>query len=358
MRPIRRWAIPDVARPYISAATLLLKEPVMRPIPGSAKRASSGPVRAILVVIAMASLLGWTLADPASATPGRVREFVLTPQSAPSGITVASDGTIWFTEWGKSVIGHLVPGVGLTEFAVPTPNSGLAGITLGPDDAFWFAEQYADQIGRITTDGQVTEFAVPPCCGQPIGPDQIATGPDGALWFTEFNASAIGRVTTEGQFTQWSLGRLTIYPRGITAGPDGAMWFTDELGIGRITMDGTISHFGLSDPYGIDIVTGPDGNLWFAVSYTDQVGRITPTGRQRIWDVDSQCYPQTIAAGPDGALWFGCGIADEIGRITTGGSITYYPIPSHPGGDFVESQPDRAHLRPVAYRWWPRATPR
>ena len=44
-----------------------------------------------------------------------------------------------------------------------------------------------------------------------------------------------------------------------------------------------------------------------------------------------------IQAGPDRALWFGCGIADEIGRITTGGSITYYPIPSHPGGDFVES---------------------
>jgi virginiamycin B lyase len=115
------------------------------------------------------------------------------------------------------------------------------------------------------------------------------------------------------------------------------MWFTDELGIGRITMDGAISHFGLSDPYGIDIVTGSDGNLWFAVSYTDQVGRITPTGQKRIWDVDSNCYPQTIASGPDRALWFGCGIADEIGRITTGGSITYYPIPSHPGGDFVES---------------------
>lgn len=90
-------------------------------------------------------------------------------------------------------------------------------------------------------------------------------------------------------------------------------------------MDGTISHFGLSDPYGIDIVTGPDSNLCFTVSYTDQVGRITPSGQQQIWDVDSQCYPQTIAAGPDRPLWFGCGIADEIGRITTSGSITYYP---------------------------------
>jgi virginiamycin B lyase len=115
------------------------------------------------------------------------------------------------------------------------------------------------------------------------------------------------------------------------------MWFTDENGIGRITMGGMISHFGLSDPYGIDIDTGPDGNLWFAISYTDDVGRITPSGQTQIWDVDPQCYPQTIAAGPDGALWFGCGIADEIGRITTGGSITYFPIPSHQGGDFVES---------------------
>jgi virginiamycin B lyase len=115
------------------------------------------------------------------------------------------------------------------------------------------------------------------------------------------------------------------------------MWFTDENGIGRITMDGSISHFPLANPYGIDITTGPDGNLWFAVSYTDQVGRITPAGRQRIWDVDPNCYPQTIASGADGALWFGCGIGDEIGHITTQGSITYFPIPNHPGGDFVQS---------------------
>jgi virginiamycin B lyase len=225
----------------------------------------------------------------------------------------------------------------VTEFRVPSPDAGLAGIVLGPDGAFWFAEQYADRIGRITTDGQITEFPIPPCCGQPVGPDQIAVGPDGALWFTEFNASAIGRITTGGEFAQWSLGQPTVYPQGITAGPDGAMWFTDELGIGRITMAGAISHFGLSNPYGIDIVTGPDGNLWFAVSYTDDVGRITPSGHVRIWDVDSNCYPQTIEAGPDRALWFGCGIADEIGRITTGGSITYHGIPSHPGGDFVQS---------------------
>ena len=139
----------------------------MRPIPGSAKRASSGSARAILAVVVLAGLLGWTMASPASATPGRVREFVLTPRSAPSGITVASDGTIWFTEWGKNAIGHLVPGVGLTEFTVPTPDAGLAGITLGPDGAFWFAEQYADQIGRITADGQITEYPIPPCCGRP-----------------------------------------------------------------------------------------------------------------------------------------------------------------------------------------------
>lgn len=308
----------------------------MRPIPAWAKCASSRPVRPIFVVIALAGLLAWTMAGPASAAPGRVREFVLRPQSGPSGITVASDGTIWFTEWGTNAIGRLELGVGVTEVPVPTPDAGLAGITLGPDGAFWFAEQYADKIGRITTDGQITEFDIPPCCGEPVGPDQIATGPDGALWFTEFNASAIGRVTTDGDFTQWSLGQFTIYPQGITAGPDGAMWFTDENGIGRITMDGTINHFGLPNPYGIDIDTGSDGNLWFAVSYTDDVGRISPTGQQRIWDVDPNCYPQTIAAGPDRALWFGCGIADEIGRITIGGSITYYPIPSHAGGDFVQ----------------------
>lgn len=309
----------------------------MRPMPCREKRTSSLSVRSLALAATVTGLLVWSLAGTASAAPGKVTEFRLAPQSGPSGITVGSDGTIWFTEFGKNAIGHLVPGAGLTEFAVPTPDAGLAGITRGPDGAFWFAEEYADKIGRIGTDGQITEFPVPPCCGSPANPYQIAAGPDGALWFTEFNASAIGRVTTDGEFSQWSLGQGTIYPQGITAGPDGAMWFTDENGIGRVTLAGAITHFGLADPYGIDIVTGPDGNLWFAVSYTDQVGRITPSGQQRIWDVDSTCYPQTIAAGADGALWFGCGIADEIGHITTSGSITYFPIPGHAGGDFVQS---------------------
>ena len=82
-------------------------------------------------------------------------------------------------------------------------------------------------------------------------------------------------------------------------------------------------------------MAGPDGNMWFAVSYTDQVGRITMAGQQRIWDVDSTCYPQGIGAGADRALWFTCGTLNVLGRITTAGAVTYYPVPNH-GDDFLE----------------------
>ena len=52
--------------------------------------------------------------------------------------------------------------------------------------------------------------------------------------------------------------------------------------------------------------------------------------------MNSACYPQGIAAGGDGALWFTCGTLDELGRITLGGAISYRPVPSHPGGDFLD----------------------
>src|SRR5262245_5338373 len=98
----------------------------MRPISRSGRRASPNPARSIFLAIAVTGLLVWSMPGPASATPGRVSEFVLTPQSAPSGIAIGSDGTIWFTEWGRDAIGHLVPGTGLTEFTIPTSDAGLA----------------------------------------------------------------------------------------------------------------------------------------------------------------------------------------------------------------------------------------
>jgi hypothetical protein len=175
----------------------------------------------------------------------------------------------------------------LTEFIVPSaapPLSNLPatsdpfGITVGSDGALWFVERSLNQIGRITTDGFFTEYQIP----TPLsGATEIAAGADGALWFTEVDAGVIGRITTAGVITEFPLPGAGpdsfIWPTGIARGPDNAMWFTERLTdkIGRITTDGVLTEFPVtadSEPFGI--TAGPDGAMWFTENRASHIGRI------------------------------------------------------------------------------------
>jgi virginiamycin B lyase len=253
----------------------------------------------------------------------------------------------------------------VTEFAVPSAFSGPAGITVGSDGALWFAENNADKIGRITTGGSITEYSLPTSTSSPI---DLVSGSDGALWIDEQNQ--IGRITTRGSITQFSIPTQGSSPNGITPGPDGALWFAEggTLGpggtgavpssnqFGRITTGGSITGFAVpiptptsegAFPIPRSATAGPDGNLWFTVAtyvyfypaYTPVGGliaRVTTGGAVTEFRLPvAHSVPEAIVSGPDGALWFtqtmdyGIGqnsIGNEIGRITTGGSINEYPI--------------------------------
>ena len=55
----------------------------------------------------------------------------------------------------------LLAAIALLAVAAPQAVAGPAeprGITLGSDGAMWFAETARDRIGRIAADGSVTEF--------------------------------------------------------------------------------------------------------------------------------------------------------------------------------------------------------
>jgi virginiamycin B lyase len=64
----------------------------------------------------------------------------------------------------------------ITEFPVPKGSCGPIGITVGSDGNLWFTA--GTDIGRITTKGHVTGFPIPSALG---GPQFITAGPDGKL---------------------------------------------------------------------------------------------------------------------------------------------------------------------------------
>src|SRR4051794_30011087 len=73
-------------------------------------------------------------------TDGKVTEFPLpNPNSGPTTVSIAPDGTLWFTESSGNRIGRMAQdGTGLKEFDLPHPESAPRIITIGSDGNMWF----------------------------------------------------------------------------------------------------------------------------------------------------------------------------------------------------------------------------
>ena len=273
-------------------------------------------------------------AAPAASADPTVTEYntVLSLNSGPWDIADGPDDSLWFTENGLSGLGSITADAGLIDEPLGSSLWGdVRGIAKGPDGNLWVTEANSPgKIARITPAGVVTEWQAHT---DPSFPVDITAGPDGNLWFVSQSPEFVGRVTPDGTITHFTLG---ITPgsdlSSITAGPDGALWFTgkaDPGRIGRITTDGVVTEFtaGLTPNMApSDITAGPDGKLWFTENADPGgIGRISTSGDITEFSdgLTPNARPLGIAEGADGALWFTESASPgAIGRITTGGEIT------------------------------------
>ena len=318
-------------------------------------------IAAVLILAVVAATIYARFAAPRASSPaatttaGGAFAKVFTAPNATGGLTVTSDGSLWFTEYADlhSKIGRLSPDGTLTEFPIPfadkAKHAGVGDMTLGPDGNLWFESSYSftDQTGlssivRMTLDGAMTTFPLPPnVFGGPL-----IVGPDKALWFSEGEANKLGRMTIDGHVTEFPI----PYPLpltkgdGITSlciGPDGALWFNwfRSNDIGRMTLDGKAQNFAV--PYQASAITsGPDGALWFPEvvppAQQDQnnysrkgvIGRITTSGVYSEVSINPTFVAIEIVTGPDGAIWFSAfDQADstlKLGRLTASGDVKLY----------------------------------
>ncbi|MGA8586264.1 MAG: hypothetical protein WB715_20935, partial [Roseiarcus sp.] len=68
----------------------------------------------------------------------------------------------------------------------------LRGVTVATDGDLWFTENFANKIGRMAPDGTVVgEYAIPTSAS---GPRCITAMSDGRLFFTQYDAGLIGEV--------------------------------------------------------------------------------------------------------------------------------------------------------------------
>ena len=207
--------------------------------------------------------------------------------------------------------------------------SGPAGITAGPDGALWFTNVGNNSIGRITTAGKITDYTGPGIAD----PQRIVVGPDGRCGSPTSVTSRLGGSPPLG-WSPTTQASASTHHSGSRSGSDGALWFTNEYNhsIGRITTTGKIKVFtgtGISGPLGI--AAGPDGALWFTnICTTTRSGRITTKGMV----TNTPAGASAVRTGSRPGLTAPCGSPSSrsIGRISTTGVITNYSGGARGGG--------------------------
>ena len=285
------------------------------------------------VLVALLAVLGGGTASAVAHEP-TVTEYStgLSLNGGPWDIAEGPSQSLWFTENSLSGLGSITADAGLIdELSGLSLWGDVRGVTKGPDGNLWVTEaNNPGKIARITPLGVVTEW---PAHTDPSFPVDITAGPDGNLWFVSQSPEFVGRITPDGTITHFTVG---ITPgsdlSSITTGPDGALWFTgkaDPGRIGRITTAGVVTEFtaGLTpNTAPSDITAGPDGKLWFTENADPGgIGRISTSGTITEYraGLTPNARPLGIAQGSDGALWFTESASPgAIGRITTDGAIT------------------------------------
>jgi streptogramin lyase len=241
----------------------------------------------------------WSGLASINPTTHAIRDYPVSSGSVGS-LAATPGGNIWYTDETKSAIGvfNLATHTA-TEYPLTQSTSVPSAITVGPDGNLWFVETFANKVGMINpTTHAITEFATPTANSRP---NSIVAGFDGNMWFTEqgmgIPSAAIGMVnlSMSDAITEIPLSS-TSHPLALTAGSDGNLYFTEVTSNGQTDPNGIVSF----NPRTHAVVESdiPASNpLPVSIDF--------PNGQYEL-----SSSPEPLAVGPDGNLWI-----EDAGRI-------------------------------------------
>jgi len=232
-----------------------------------------------------------------------------TPESAPTSLKVAPDGSVWFTLRAVSKLGHLDPDSGvITEIDLPTPNAGPTGLAIAKDGTVWFTEKLASKVGRLDpATGRIQELETP---HQNAEPSTVVIDHEGSVWFDERAADNLVRMDpATGELTQFGVPTKGSRVIGLVPDPRGYMWFLELAGqkVGRLNVEtGQVVELAIPTPFAspFKAVLDDHGRLWFTQAYGNKVAVVE---NERLYEFElpsPDSMPGGIEIGPDGGLWF------------------------------------------------------
>ncbi len=266
-------------------------------------------------------------------------EFARSEYAVPNGgrpleLTVdAHQNLLWFTDPAANRIGRCEIGAGemvtFTTFEVTTPDSQPSGIDLAPDGSVWFTERAADRIGHLvvtsTTDYRLDEYPVPqfPLMGERSAPYGIYAETNDKIWFVETARHQLVRLTPSiSEFINTGALEGAGYPYHLIGVPaDRRIWFTEREG-NHITLF-SLSTLAIGLQYDVptpnsvpyDLAADSQGRVWFTEQFGHRLGSLMVTTVSMFeeyplpWD---SFQPKGITVDPHDKVWVvGAGGRDE-----------------------------------------------
>jgi virginiamycin B lyase len=153
---------------------------------------------------------------------GRVTEY---DTGVPGGLptTIASDGSsLWFSLSGAGAVAHGRGGDSLPRvMSLGDPRASPTAIDAGENGSLWFADPGRALIGRLERDGKADAFPIAEGTGRP---GAVAADVDGGCWFTIPGSDAIGHIDRYGRNVSVALPRGSSAQGGIAVASSGSVW--------------------------------------------------------------------------------------------------------------------------------------
>jgi virginiamycin B lyase len=197
--------------------------------------------------------------DPTATDPGSTMQIFNVPVSNPGvgaggegvrGLTFDSQGNLWMAEQNTSQPRWFEFNTSTDQATVvlnPTPGTHQYGMTLASDGSLWFTDNANNAVGQIilTTNGiaSVTEYPLPI---PQTNPSVITTGPGDTVWFNSLDSNTVGEVIVRPDtttaltssanpslFGQQLTFTATVTPAAGTGTPSGTVQFQiDSANVG------------------------------------------------------------------------------------------------------------------------------
>ena len=215
---------------------------------------------------------------------GELNEFLqLKDDSLPWDLKFDSDGTLWFTEFGRSLLTSVNPNDvnSLTEYRIPSNISSPSYFEFDNSGNIWLVESGPGILTKFDTDKkEFTQFLLPSdgVGSETVNPIGIAIDNQGNIWYSQFRTSLIGKFNPNTEeITEYATGTLTAGTYQIISDKDGNIWTTQFRADRLIKISpetNSISEFKIptDNTFTQTLTSDSEGNIWFVERNENKIG--------------------------------------------------------------------------------------